>query len=595
MKSCIILPTFNESEQLPRLVRMLRLVGRDYPIIIVDDNSPDGTGAVADALAQEFRDIRVVHRQGKNGIGSALRDGFRIALENGFDYVITMNADFSHPPAYIKKFLKHARHYDLLIGSRYISGVRVEGWRFRQLVASKFANMFIAYLMVKPIWDFSSGFRVYSADFLRQTDLDALPDSGHLFQVHMIHAAYALRARVKEIPFVFRASESNDSGFGWRERLSTLSKITRYRAPLLEILRHLTFLRKDYKRFVAEYEELLSPTRFKNDGSFGIPESFEVSVGVMAYNEEKNIAVCLEALQGQQMQSGRITQIVVVSSGSTDRTDEIVREMAAADERILLVVEKDRRGKASAINEYLKVATGDILVLESADTITEPDTIEHLINPFFDPEVGTNGAHPIPVNPENTFIGFCVNKLWALHHHIAMEHPKCGELIAFRNIIPSIPFFTAVDEAIIEAIFREKGLKICYAPEALVRNKGPETLHDFVKQRRRIAVGHKHLLATTGYQVATFRSSSIFRYILKEMRWTPREVLYMTGLIAVEAYCRVAGTINFHLFDKNPFVWSISTTTKNFDNMPRDGRETPANAGASTQETAGSTSVSSQP
>lgn len=568
MKPCIVLPTYNEREHLATLVQGLRLVVGEFPIIIVDDASPDGTGDIAERLAADLTDIHVIHRDGKYGTGSALAEGFRLALQLDCDPIITMNADLSHSPTYIKKLLRHAEDYDLLIASRYLRGVRVDGWRFRQLLTSKFANMFIAYVMVKPVWDFTSNFRVYSAELVRRLKLEELPSSGHLFQVHLIHLAYAMKFRVKEVPFVFRAVENAVSEFRMRDRFATLFKVLRYRAPFLEVLRHLTFLRKDYNRFVAEYEELLTPTPLKKTGPVEIPEKLRVSVGLMAYNEENNMATCIRALQNQRLESGAIEEIVVVSSGSTDRTEDIVREMQAEDDRIKLIVEPERRGKASAINEYLRVAEGDVVILESADTICEPDTIEHLVKPFFDPTVGTNGAHPVPVNSEKTFIGFCVNKLWALHHRVALEHPKCGELIAFRNIIPRIPFYTAVDEAIIEAIFREKGYKICYAPEAIVRNKGPETLRDFIKQRRRIAVGHKHLLATMGYEVATFKSSKIFHYVLQEMRWTPRGIVFMAGMIAVEAWCRAVGTINFHLFDKNPFVWSISTTTKRFDVGP---------------------------
>ncbi|NIV10577.1 MAG: glycosyltransferase, partial [Aliifodinibius sp.] len=178
MNPCIILPTFNESEYLPTLIRLIRLVSEHYSIIIVDDDSPDGTGEIAECFAKKYSDIFVIHRKTRLGIGAAIADGFRFALQMNFNPIITMDADLSHSPFYLTKFLKYNSKYDLIIASRYIRGVRVEGWRFRKLLMSKLANMYVAYIMVKPIWDFTSGFRIYSAEFLRRIDLNSLPPEG---------------------------------------------------------------------------------------------------------------------------------------------------------------------------------------------------------------------------------------------------------------------------------------------------------------------------------------------------------------------------------------------------------------------------------
>jgi len=560
---CIILPTYNEAEQLPTLVRIINLLDQEFAIVVIDDNSPDGTGEVAEELASDLGNMIVIHREKKAGLGSAIKEGFKIALKEGYDPIITMDADLSHSPFYLNKLLKFARDYDLLIASRYIRGVRVEGWRFRKLLLSKLANMYVAYIMVKPIWDFTSGFRVYSASFLRRIDLDSLPAGGYLFQIHMIYLAYALRLRVKEVSFVFKDTEYSVSKLSGSDRWGTALKVWRYHAPFLEILRHITFLRKDYTRFVEEYEELLTPVKFRKLTHPLTPGFFRISVGVMAYNEEDNIANCLEALENQRLSSGVIEEIIVVSSGSTDRTDQIVREFEQRNPKIHLIVEEQRRGKASAINIFLKHAVGDIVVLESADTIPEPQTIEELVKPFGTPGVGVVGAHPIPVNSTETFIGYCVHKLWELHHHLSLETPKCGEMIAFLNVIQKIPSYTAVDEAAIEATFNEKGYLIRYAPEAIVRNKGPETVKDYIKQRKRIALGHKHLLATKDYRVSTYQSRRILKYLWRAIDWHPRHLLYVTGMILIEAFCRIEATINFHLRDHNPYIWHISGTTKN--------------------------------
>ncbi len=562
MNPCIIIPTYNERENLPTLVRIIKYVDNNIPIVVVDDTSPDGTGEIADQLSEQYENLYVIHRKKKVGIGAAIVDGFKFALARNFDPIITMDGDLSHSPFYLKKFLKYSPEYDLLIGSRYIRGLRVEGWRFRKVLISKLANMFVSYVMVKPIWDFTSGYRVYSASFLRKLHLDTIPPYGYLFQIHMIHLAYKLQMRVKEVAFVFKDVEYPVSKLSRHERWTTFKKVFGYRAPILEIVRHLTFLGKDYRRFVEEYEELLNPVPLKNNGKYSISDRFSVSVGVMAYNEEKNIAKCLKALENQKLSLMDIREIYVVSSGSTDRTNEIVQEFHERNPRIKLIIQKERMGKAAAINEYLRIANGDICVLESADTITDSTTIEHLVRPFFDPKIGMSGVHPVPTNTKKTFIGFCVHKLWQLHHLMALDSPKCGEMVAFRNLIPKIPSYTAVDEAVIEAMICENGFELSYVPEAIVHNKGPETLHDFLKQRRRIAMGHKHLQNTKGYRVATQKSTSIIKYVLRDMSWTPRSIVYMSGLIALEAFCRFTGDINFYLRDKNPYIWNISSTTK---------------------------------
>ncbi len=287
----------------------------------------------------------------------------------------------------------------------------------------------------------------------------------------------------------------------------------------------------------------------------------------MAYNEENNIGQCLDALLDQKLNSGKIVEIIVVSSGSTDKTNKIVESYSERDLRVKLKTQNERKGKASAINEYLKIAKGEIVILESADTITKPDTVENLTKPFNIPTIGMTGAHPIPVNSGAGFTSFSVQKMWRLHHLMAIDNPKCGEMVAFRNIVPKIPNYTAVDEATIEAIFQDMGLNLLYCKDAILINKGPENICDFIKQRRRIAAGHKHLKAAKGHVVSTLKSSSILRYVIKDMKWNPKHILYMSLLIIVEAYSRALGNQDFHLKDKNPYIWDISKTTKHLQHV----------------------------
>jgi len=179
-----------------------------------------------------------------------------------------------------------------------------------------------------------------------------------------------------------------------------------------------------------------------------------VSVGICAYNEERDIGRLLERLLNQKTDIVDIREIIVVSSGSTDRTDEIVKAFSKRDSRVKLVTQPRRMGKASAVNEFLKRASGDVCVLESADTIPAQDAVEKLCRPFLDPRVGMTGGRPIPLNDEGTFIGFVGRLLWWLHHRISVRNPKLGELIAFRRVISSIPEDVVVDECYIEAVIK---------------------------------------------------------------------------------------------------------------------------------------------
>jgi len=565
MTPCIVIPTYNERNNIVTLIELIKLICWGTAVIVIDDNSPDGTGKIVEELKKKYNDLAVIHRERKIGIGSAIVEGFKLALSKNFDPIITMDGDLSHSPFYLEKFLRYAPDYDLLIGSRYIRGVRVEGWRFRFLLMSKLANMFVGHVMVKPIWDFTSGFRVYSARFLKLVDMDEIPSQGYLFQIHMIYIAYKLHMRVKELPFVFKDVEYPHSKMSAFERWSTFFKVFRYRAPFWQIIRHLTYIRKNYAKFVQEYEELLRPPPLREVSFMNGNRSKNkpsISIGVMAYNEEQNIRQCLNALLHQQIKSGKIEEIIVVSSGSTDNTNSIVQEYKKKHSLIKLLTQEKRLGKASGINLFLKYARGNICIIVGADINPEQGCIEFLIKPFEDSTVGMTGAHPIPVNEKDSFIEFCVKKLWKLHHLIALETPKCGEMVAFWNILTKIPNYTAVDEAVIESYIREAGFKIVYSSEAIVRNKGPETIKDFLRQRIRIASGHKHLKTIRGYRVATFNSFSVFKYLLKDFKWSLKEILYTFGLIILEAVARAIGFVNFYIRDKNPYVWDIAQTTK---------------------------------
>ncbi|MBI5575764.1 MAG: polyprenol monophosphomannose synthase [Deltaproteobacteria bacterium] len=250
MKPMIVMPTYNEGDNIERMARAILPMKENFHLLIVDDNSPDGTGEIADRLAKENDRVHVIHRPGKMGLGTAYIDGFRYALDTGMDYILEMDADFSHDPKYLPAMLEAMKDADLVIGSRYCDGVRVDGWRFRRLLMSKFANMFASYVVIIPVWDFTAGFKCYRREVLEKIDLDKIRSDGYAFQIEMKTYAYRLGFRIKELPVIFYGRASGDSklskGIAWEAFWTVL----RLRSPIVEIVKHLKFLFRDYTEFV---------------------------------------------------------------------------------------------------------------------------------------------------------------------------------------------------------------------------------------------------------------------------------------------------------------------------------------------------------
>ncbi len=309
------------------------------------------------------------------------------------------------------------------------------------------------------------------------------------------------------------------------------------------------------------------------------------SLGIMAYNEEANIARLLEAVLSQCLDKCNLHEIFVVASGCTDRTVEIAQSYTARDSRICVLVQQERKGKASAINLFLEKATGEVLIVESGDTIPGRLTYELLVQSFRKSSVGMAGSRPVPVNAPNNFMGFVVHFMWGLHHEIASCSPKLGELIAFRNLVRKIPPETAVDEASIEQIVTRAGYTLAYVPQAVVYNRGPETLGDFLRQRRRIANGHLYLKHTQGYAPSTFGTALVFQAIGRRFKVHLRRIgrlwrsgkygkwlafllrelkrsVWVIGGIGLEVVARLIGWYDFRIRRKNPTIWKPSLTTK---------------------------------
>ncbi len=286
------------------------------------------------------------------------------------------------------------------------------------------------------------------------------------------------------------------------------------------------------------------------------------SVGITAHNEEANIGKLLDLMLVQELQSAIIAEILVVASGCTDRTEEIVRDYTKRDGRIRLLVQARREGKASAINLFLQEASANVLVLTSADLQPVRDVVEQLVRPFADPELGMTNCRPMPVNDKATFMGFAAHLLWDLHHAINLSGGfKAGEMIAFRKAFTRIPQHTAVDEASIEPIMRGQGYRVQYIPEATVYNKGPDTVADFLRQRRRIYAGHLEVRDSLGYAVSTMSGTTIAHALLRHLDWRPRPFFWTLAVGGLEIYGRFLGWRDYKN-KRNHTVWEIATTTK---------------------------------
>jgi dolichol-phosphate mannosyltransferase len=211
-RALVIIPTFNESDNLPRLVPSVLSRDPRLEILVVDDNSPDGTGRLADEIAAGEPRVHVLHREGKLGLGTAYLTGFRWGLERGYDVLFEMDADFSHDPAHLPQFLKAIEEYDVVLGSRYLHGrVTVVNWPIGRLLLSYFANVYARKVTGLPVADATGGFKCFRREVLEEIDLDAVTSRGYAFQVEMTYRALRAGFRVVEVPIVFTDREVGGS------------------------------------------------------------------------------------------------------------------------------------------------------------------------------------------------------------------------------------------------------------------------------------------------------------------------------------------------------------------------------------------------
>lgn len=203
MRSLVIIPTYNERENLPLLVWEVLQVDPSLDVLVVDDNSPDGTGVVAESLAQQTSRVHVLHRPGKEGLGTAYLAGFRFALAGSYVRVVQMDADFSHRPRDLRRLLEASARADVVIGSRNVPGGQVENWSLPRQVMSKGGSLYTRLLLGLPVYDCTGGFKCFRREALEALDLDRARSNGYGFQVEMNYLCHRQGFRIVEVPITF--------------------------------------------------------------------------------------------------------------------------------------------------------------------------------------------------------------------------------------------------------------------------------------------------------------------------------------------------------------------------------------------------------
>ena len=290
---------------------------------------------------------------------------------------------------------------------------------------------------------------------------------------------------------------------------------------------------------------------------------FDIAVGMCAYNEENIIEKSIRSIFVQKLNEAFLKEVIVIASGCTDGTVQIVTALSAEFPQLRLIIQNKREGKNSAINLYLDNTSCDIVVMLNADNVFATETsIEKLILPFSDASVGITGGRPQPVNNSSTKIGYAVNMMWLMHHNLATITPKIGEIIAFRNIGLRLETDMQSDEDTLRMKLENAGYVCKYVPDCIVYNRGPETEEDFIKQRTRVNVGECTMTKRFGYKIPTWNRRLLFRSFLKSM-WQlgfhPIKTLYTVRL---EKKCRKKAIEHVNNNEDSMCIWERVDSTK---------------------------------
>ena len=229
-RAIVIVPTYNEAENIGNLIQKVFETVPDISILVVDDNSPDGTGKIVDDLAAKYQNLDIIHREEKLGLGSAYRAGFRYAIDNGFDLVLEMDSDFSHDPKYVSQLLTLAEEYDVIIGSRYVPGGGTPDWEFKRRFLSRGANIFARFMLGLRFRDGTAGFRCYRRSALEAIGFDETRSNGYAFQVEILYRCRQEGLSICEHPIIFVDRRHGTSKLGRQELIEGAKTLLRLRA-----------------------------------------------------------------------------------------------------------------------------------------------------------------------------------------------------------------------------------------------------------------------------------------------------------------------------------------------------------------------------
>lgn len=317
--------------------------------------------------------------------------------------------------------------------------------------------------------------------------------------------------------------------------------------------------------FSAQTEPQGGATRLepKRASTAGGASALSAGVVVPTHNDGANIGPLLARLLAEPC----IDEVVVVASGCDDDTVATVSEVAGGNpDRVRLYVEAERSGKVSAINFGIAKLTTPVVIVVSGDVLPDPGALAKLVGAMADPGVALSGGRPVPVNDPNAPLGYAVHLLWRLHHRLALHQPKLGEMIALRaEAVVTLPR-TSVDEACFQALIEAAGWRSEYVPDAIVRNRGPATVKDFVRQRRQIHTGHLWLRHKQHYEVPSMHVGLLSTELWRDMqadhdRLRPAHVAWTAGAAAMEGYARLRARVDYWKGREN-IVWTMIQTTK---------------------------------
>jgi dolichol-phosphate mannosyltransferase len=217
MNSLVIIPTYNEKNNIQKIAEKVLSLDNNFKVLIVDDNSPDGTGILADELSRKHERVSVLHRTCKLGLGTAYVEGFKYALsKDDIAYVFEMDADFQHDPNDLLRMRDGLIDAEVVVGSRYKEGIRVRNWELSRLFVSKLANMFVSFIIGIPVYDSTAGFIGYKKEVLKSIDIEGIATNGYGFQIEMKYKANKKGFKIKEIPIVFHGRREGESKFDFK-------------------------------------------------------------------------------------------------------------------------------------------------------------------------------------------------------------------------------------------------------------------------------------------------------------------------------------------------------------------------------------------